>query len=843
YSYVSLYFKTNTEDSAMQIEENDKVFLKMKEIQFISTSGEKIQVETYINDINLLRGRNGNAVLIKKASIPQGTYSKAIIVLEEPNGFVNHENNLLNMDLFSSNEIVIDFSHPVELVNGLTTEINVDFHIESIKKESGDAFSIELSSAKYINSSIDLPFQPGVLLVSLTSRATITKDKDGLSKTGLDSLDEILFKHKCVFIKRIIDDFPDLDMDVAEEVGLDRTYIFLFEYSHDVIETMIELKNNQDVESITVDAKLEVASEKIPTDTLAQKLPSWKEQALQLDNINAYKGWGWFTDNSREIGDPNLKIAVVDSGIDDSHEDMDAAKIIQASSFHYGRLDYCQVTLPVYQSSPMRYPCMEIGTNSKPYDSNDPKLKLRHYHGTRVASIIGAKTDNGQGIAGINWKSKIISINVFNNVHPIDPSIYSIGLGIFEAVKKGAKVINISLGSNNGSPGCGRELPKPNPSTTPYRPWIQCVIYDYINFGFEHKIVQYAYKKGVVIVAAAGNDGKKLGDLGNGLIFGDYPGSFPEVISVSAVAVDITGDKRWKYSNYGQVDISAPGEVIYTAMPGNAYDHDDGTSFAAPMVSGLASLILSIQPDMHPKLVLETMCKAATKLATEEQVGCGKIDMEKVFTDSTTDPSQSFPKISVHPNYTDTCEIGLPTICYKTRHSFLYGETGRENTISFYDQPLIVEGGQPPYTWSVHNLVNKDGIAIHSIFDLSCIVPIHTYSPFMTSVTFLGNEKKVIEYLDKLINPEPSLNQPKKSSVLPLTTMGDSEFIFGPTFSCFQDELYWMVDIKVTDSLGRSDMKRFEFFKDYTQYMIYKQELERQNSPLSWMPLPLFPPW
>ena len=158
----------------------------------------------------------------------------------------------------------------------------------------------------------------------------------------------------------------------------------------------------------------------------------------------------------------------------------------------------------------------------------------------------------------------------------------------------------------------------------------------------------------------------------------------------------------------------------------------------------------------------------------------------------------------------------------------------------------MVEGGQPPYTWSVHNLVNKDGIAIQNsiIFsDFPCIVPIHTYSPFMTSVTFLGNEKKVIEYLDKLINPESSSNQTKKSSALPLTTMGDSEFIVGPTFSCFKDELYWMVDIKVTDSLGRSDMKRFEFFKDYTQYMIYKQELERQNSPLSWMPLPLFPPW
>lgn len=727
------------------------------------------------------------------------------------------------MNLLNGNEIVIDFSHPVEFVNGLTTEININFYVQSIKKEVDDTFSIDLSSAKYISSSIDLPFQPGVLLVSLTRSVTIAKNKDGISKTGLETLDEILFKHRCVLIKRIIDDFPDLDLEVAEEVGLVRTYIFLFEYSQDVIEAMLELKNNPNIESITTDVIME-AEAQVPDDTLAIK-PS-ASQVGQLELINAYEGWNWFKNNSREIGNEDIKIAVVDSGIDDTHEDINKNRIIQGLPFRYGESRYCEVTLPVYKASPLRFPCMDdTVTHSRPHDSNDPDVKLKHYHGTAVASIIGAETDNGKGMAGINWKSKLISINVFNADGK--PSIYSIALGILEAVKKEAKVINISLGGDNGSSECGRE--KPQPTNAPIKPSPGCRINSYLNYGFEHKMVQYAYKKGVVMVASAGNNGKKFGKLGNGLTFGHYPSGFPEVISVSAL--NLVGQNKWKDSNYGegQIDIAAPGVLIYSAARGDTYKAiREGTSMAAPMVSALASLILSVKPDMHPKLVLETMCKSATKLpnTTEDKVGCGRINIGEVFTNSATDPSQSFPEISVHPNYTSTCETnsGSPIVCYKDRHYFVFDGNG----IKTYAQPLMVEGGKPPYTCSSHNLLDHRGkksqfcktdFFVNGLY----FKPYHINSRFYFADSD-KDEKIFLSHLNSLIgvNETASPQQPKSSALM---------LDWGLLNDCTDQMVSWTVDIKVTDDAGRSDMKQFEFFKDYSEYWQYKRELERQNLP------------
>ncbi|MCB1194089.1 MAG: S8 family serine peptidase [Leptospiraceae bacterium] len=846
YSYVSLYFKTNTEDSAMQIEENDKIFLKMKEIQFTSTSGEQFKVETGINYINLLMGKKGKVTLINKASIPQGTYSKAIIVLDEPNGFVEQENGQSNINLSSNNEITINFSNPVEFVNGLTTEINVDFYVKSINKESDETFSMELSS-EYISSKMELPFRPGYVLATLTSSVTITKDKDGISKTGLDSLDKLLFKHRCALIKRVTDEFTDMDMEVAREVGLDKAYVFVFEFTQDVVEAMLELNNDSNIESITTNDIMEISAsingdELTPTDIEASHdIPGyWGKQANYLDALGVYKAWYWFYNNNNgKIGNQDIKIAVVDSGVDSWYDSPNVykghpelkGKVIQGPSFIEieDTLNLCPpMKLPIYGSSPFNVPCFIRGENSIPY-ADTPK----NYHGTFVSGIIVGQHDNG-GIAGFNWESKVIAIKVTDIKG--EAGLYAVGLGILEAVKQGANIINLSIGGYNGSKGCATKEQVPSEAPRPHN----CVISSK-NYQFQHKIVQYAHKKGVVMVAAAGNEGLKLGNkLTLGYYpFGYYPASFPEVISVSSATLDVK--ERWRLSNYGQVDIAAIGDAVYSTVLNGGYYKDFGTSYAAPMVSALASLILSIQPDMHPKLVLDTMCATATMPSgtTEEDFGCGIINIGKVFTNAATDPSQDFPKISVHPNYTSTCETdsGSPIICYRTRHSFLDGERGRENTISFYDQPLMVSGGESPYTWSIHNMVNQDGMKpIDFMLGNLCFLPLHTYA---FSSTFeilgpLGNGKKIIEHLDEEL--KLTSNKPKKSSALLVTSFLDDPVL--SRFNCFRDESFWTVEVKVTDMKGRSNIKTFDFFKDYEQYHQYKLELERQSSPL---PYPLFP--
>ncbi|NJK72669.1 MAG: peptidase S8 [Synechococcaceae cyanobacterium SM2_3_60] len=192
-------------------------------------------------------------------------------------------------------------------------------------------------------------------------------------------------------------------------------------------------------------------------------------------------------------------------------------------------------------------------------------------HGTHVAGTIAQSTNNGLGVAGIAYKAAIMPIRVLDANG--FGTVADIAAGIRYAADHGATVINLSLGGRGGS-----ELMQ--------------------------DAVRYAYRKGVTIVAAAGNDGSDQVS---------YPARYAEVIGVAAVGP--TGDKA-PYSNYGGgVDISAPGgaktsehpewgvlqQTLSRRNPQTAvFDYFQGTSMAAPHVAGVAALVQSLgvtQPD------------------------------------------------------------------------------------------------------------------------------------------------------------------------------------------------------------------------------------------------------
>ncbi|MFQ5881014.1 MAG: S8 family peptidase [Candidatus Methylomirabilales bacterium] len=230
-------------------------------------------------------------------------------------------------------------------------------------------------------------------------------------------------------------------------------------------------------------------------------------------------------------------------------------------------------------------------------------------HGTHVAGIIAAAMGNGEGIAGINRGARIMPLKVLNFVG----RGRSVGIAgaIFYAVKNGARVINLSLG--------GEHLSKT-----------------------EQLAINYAAKRGVVVVVAAGNEATDTRDYG--------PAGLPKVITVGATDVE---DKRVGFSNWGAaVNVAAPGVDILSLRarrtdfvlvsgardyqagsafvgPAARYYRASGTSFAAPFVAGVASLLFAKNPKLTGEQVTRMILQSARDIEVpgkDQYTGYGLLD-------------------------------------------------------------------------------------------------------------------------------------------------------------------------------------------------------------------------
>lgn len=207
-------------------------------------------------------------------------------------------------------------------------------------------------------------------------------------------------------------------------------------------------------------------------------------------------------------------------------------------------------------------------------------------HGTHVAGIIASETNNGEGIAGITWNNRIMPVKAMGSKGY--GYTFDIAKGIIWAADHGADVINLSLGN--------------------YQP-----------SAFLEEAIRYAYEKGAVLISAAGNDNSEQPS---------FPAAFPEVLSVSAVSY--TGDKA-DFSNYGYyIDVTAPGVYIPSTYFKNQYAALSGTSMASPHVAGLAGLILSVNPDLSNRQVMNIIKGTARDIGEKGRdayFGNGLIDI------------------------------------------------------------------------------------------------------------------------------------------------------------------------------------------------------------------------
>jgi len=219
-----------------------------------------------------------------------------------------------------------------------------------------------------------------------------------------------------------------------------------------------------------------------------------------------------------------------------------------------------------------------------------------NYHGTMVASLIagrGNAEDASAGLLGTAPKSELLSVSMAFGVEGVDTDS-QIAEGIIWAVDNGAKVINLSLTRNSVS------WPES---------WDQAFL--------------YAFENDVVIVAAVGNriDGTEQVSA---------PATIPGVIAVAGVDIDANASKLSSTSGF-TIGVTAPSEDLVAAYPGGEYRIWSGTSGAAPIVSGMVSLIRSLYPEMDAANVVNRVIQSATKDGFENYssaYGYGLIDAE-----------------------------------------------------------------------------------------------------------------------------------------------------------------------------------------------------------------------
>ena len=207
-------------------------------------------------------------------------------------------------------------------------------------------------------------------------------------------------------------------------------------------------------------------------------------------------------------------------------------------------------------------------------------------HGTHVAGIVAAVRDNGIGMDGVASAVHIMSVRTVPNGDERDKDVAN---AIRYAADNGADIINMSFGK----------------SYSPYKKVVD-------------DAVRYADSLGVLMVHAAGNDGADVDSSAND----NYPTDRLDTGRTADHWLEI-GASSWKgsdqlaapFSNYGDetVDVFAPGSSIYSTVPNNKYERIDGTSMAAPMVSGLAALLLSHHPNLTARQVRTLILDSALR--------------------------------------------------------------------------------------------------------------------------------------------------------------------------------------------------------------------------------------
>ncbi len=314
-----------------------------------------------------------------------------------------------------------------------------------------------------------------------------------------------------------------------------------------------------------------------------------------LENINVYEAWDLIDTNQR------LKVAIVDTGIDYDHEDLqdniwvnpgeDGTDENGNSRRDNGIDDDGNGFVDDWRG-------WDFAASSDTTTGQDNDPHPGHRHGTHVGGITGAVTDNHLGIASVGRYVKLIPVKAGPD-NPLSTSITNGYDGLLYAGIIGADVVNCSWGGTNRSQA-------------------------------EKEVIDNVLGLGCVIVAACGNYGTHQPF---------YPAAYEGVISVAALN---SANEKAIFSNYDEtVDVSAPGDDILSTVPNDSYDFMSGTSMAAPVVTGVAALTKLAHPDMTNEQIAEQVrvtCDNIYDLNSDYKglLGNGKVNALRAVSEQNT---------------------------------------------------------------------------------------------------------------------------------------------------------------------------------------------------------------
>ncbi len=425
-----------------------------------------------------------------------------------------------------------------------------------------------------------------LLTKSIISQQTILlkikpqyKSKCFMSYISIASLQSIL-QNKQFYMKQLFPKayFPKDTQDVFYKYCVDISTIY-----------EIQFKENVDINKIIQQINLLPETEYCHQKDIPELLYTTNDPAIgvqyYLNNTNAFQAWDIFK------GDSTVVIGIIDTGTELAHDDL-------WGNIAYNYNDPLDGLDNDGDGFNDNFRGWDIGNNDNSAEWSE-NAAVSNPHGVLVAGMAAPTTNNGIGIAGVGFKTKYLPVKVIDSTGVLSRAYE----GIVYAADHGCRIINCSWGST---------VPTP--------------------FGLD--VVKYVtYNRKSLIFAAAGNKGHTTNNI-------YFPAAYDEVVAVAATN---QSDIKWEKSCYGyHVDVSAPGENVYSTYSNNSYTFGWGTSYASPLASSVAALVYGYyQKQLNPfqlKAIIEQTSDFIDTIQANQpyagQIGKGRVNAKNALTQS-----------------------------------------------------------------------------------------------------------------------------------------------------------------------------------------------------------------
>ncbi len=564
----------------------------------------------------------------------------------------------------------------------------------------------------------DVEYMPGKLMIKFKSDVSSALYRQGVSgpSVGIPTIDAKMNKWN---VQKIDKAFPNKTAPVdASHTDLSRIYEIQFSADRNVVDLA------QDFSS---DPAVEYAEPVFIRYTQVEPNDPNYSQQFHWDIVKMEEAW----DLSQ--GSSDIVIGIIDTGVDWNHEDLadhiwenmgedangdgmiTAADINNVDDDNNGYIDDFRgwdfVDVPANYDEDNQPADGEDGT----VPDNDPTDF--DGHGSHVAGISSAVTNNEIGVAGAGWGCSIMALKAgYQN----QGGNGSIGWGypaIVYAVDNGANILNLSWGGGGYS-------------------------------QFEQDVMDYAWQHDVLVITSAGND--DTDQL-------PYPSGYDHVVNVAATIHDI--DIKSSFSNYGEwVDICAPGTTIYSTLPGDRYGYLSGTSQACPVVVGIAGLVWANNPGWSSDRVALQLLETADPVDDRNPdfqglLGSGRVNAYRALTESPSSVQvESYSFTDPTGNNDGILDIGETINIFVELKSYLDNVSNVSISMSTENEYVTLSNSTVSY-----GSIMKDQIVTNTsspfVMTASSDAPIGEYVSLKLDITGNDGAYKKTKFINVTIQP------------------------------------------------------------------------------------------